>query len=72
MRGSTGYAGTPLAEKPGIKEGFKVAVLGQPDYYLERFTDLPPIEWAQDEKVKKNFIHYFIKQKEHFRRTLPN
>lgn len=60
-----GYSGTPLAKKLGIKEGFKIRLVNQPEYYFDLFDDLPKnLENVNDKKVKKNFIHYFTKQVE--------
>ena len=57
---TSGYSGTPLAKKLGIKDGFILSVINQPGYYLQLFTDLPQIEIAKDTKVKKDVIHYFV------------
>jgi len=58
---TTGYSGTPLAKKLGIKEGFKISLFNQPEYYFELFTNFPT-----DVKVMNNskvdFIHYFVKE----------
>lgn len=60
---STGYSGTPLAKKLGIKEGFIIRLVNQPDYYFDLFTDMPEdIIIAIDKKNKKQFIHYFTNQ----------
>ncbi|HOX83738.1 MAG TPA: DUF3052 family protein [Chryseolinea sp.] len=60
---SSGYSGTPLAKKLGIKEGFKIRLVNPPDNYFELFDDLPKsITMAKDKKSKKNLIHYFTKQ----------
>ncbi|MEQ1588312.1 MAG: DUF3052 family protein [Cyclobacteriaceae bacterium] len=59
---ATGYSGTPLAKKLGIKEGFKIRLIDQPDYYFDLFTDLPEtLNIQNDKKPKKNLIHYFTK-----------
>jgi len=59
----TGYSGTPLAKKLGIKEGFKMRLINPPKYYFELITDMPEnISIIKDTKIKKNFIHYFVKQ----------
>ena len=59
---TTGYSGTPLAKKLGIKQGFKIRVFNQPDYYYDLFSDLPTdIKELRDRKSKKDFIHYFAK-----------
>jgi hypothetical protein len=61
----SGYSGTPLSKKLGIKEGFTVSILDQPDYYFDLFIDLPQIKITKDKKIKKDFIHYFVtKEKE--------
>ncbi|TAG99688.1 MAG: DUF3052 domain-containing protein, partial [Sphingobacteriales bacterium] len=55
---TTGYSGTPLARKLGIKEGFKIRLVDQPDYYFNLFTDLPEtLTILKDKKTKKNLIH---------------
>lgn len=60
---TTGYSGTPLAKKLGIKEGFNIRLVNPPDYYFELFEDLPKdIKIAKNKKSKKNPIHYFTKQ----------
>jgi len=59
----SGYSGTPLAKKLGIKEGFTISVFHQPEYYFQLFTDLPVnIKLVTNEKLKKDFIHYFVKE----------
>lgn len=59
----TGYSGTPLAKKLGIKEGFKMRLINPPEYYFELITDMPEnISIIKDTKIKKNFIHCFVTQ----------
>jgi len=59
---TSGYSGTPLAKKLGIKEGYKIKLVNEPDYYFKLFTDLPSgIKQPDDKKTKKDFIHYFTK-----------
>ena len=59
---NTGYSGTPLGRKLGLKNGFKIKLVNVPDYYFDLFPDLPedllPID---DSQVKKDFIHYFAR-----------
>ncbi len=38
---TTGYSGTPLARKLGIKEGHRVAALGAPSHFAELLDPLP-------------------------------
>jgi len=60
MMATTGYSGTPLAKKLGIKEGFKISLFNQPEYYFELFTDFPAnVKVINHSKV--DFIHYFVK-----------
>jgi hypothetical protein len=55
-----GYSSTSLAKKLGIKPGFKIKLINQPDYYFDLFTDLPTdIKIIKGNKDKKDFIHYF-------------
>ena len=37
-----GYSGTPLPRKLGIKPDFSVALLDEPDHFVELLVDLPP------------------------------
>ncbi|TMU57679.1 DUF3052 family protein [Flagellimonas algicola] len=57
----TGYSGTPLAKKLGIKEGFAILLVNEPEYYLNLFSDLPSeisfVEEARPESI--DFIHIF-------------
>lgn len=58
----SGYSGTPLAKKLGIKEGFTIKLVNEPEYYFKLFDDLPAgLKKSADRKSKKDFIHYFTK-----------
>jgi Protein of unknown function (DUF3052) len=60
---NTGYSGTPLAKKLGIKEGFKIRVVNQPINYFNLFEDFPEnVSIESDERSKKNLIHFFTKK----------
>ncbi len=68
---TTGYSSTPLAKKLGIKEGFKIRLVDQPDYYFDLFTDLPEtLTILKDKKTKKNLIHYFTKSAADLRKDI--
>ena len=55
-----GYSGTPLAKKLGLKEGFTIKLVNQPEYYFKLFADLPKaLDNQEDPKIKKDFIHFF-------------
>ena len=59
---TAGYSGTPLAKKLGIKQGSKISLFNQPDYYLELFTDFPADVHIINNKSKVDFVHYFVKE----------
>lgn len=59
----TGYSGTRLAKKLGIKGGFKIRLVNPPDYYFDLFVDMPQdIIVSNEKKTKKQLIHYFTKE----------
>jgi hypothetical protein len=66
----TGYSGTPLAKKLGIKAGFKTSLINAPEYYCELFIDMPG-NLLFDEAGKKDFIHFFVKSKDEYLSQLP-
>jgi hypothetical protein len=59
---TAGYSGTPLVKKLGIKEGFKIALYNQPEYYFNLLTDLPLGVKTINKKGNVDFIHYFVKE----------
>jgi hypothetical protein len=70
---TSGYSGTPLAKKLGIKEGFKIRLINPPEYYSELFTDMPEkISILKDTKTKKNFIHCFVKQEKELHKNIAS
>ena len=70
---AAGYSGTPLAQKLGIKKGFHIKLVNQPEYYHELFTDLPnDVTFAAEGDVhKKDLIHFFTKQADEYFAVLP-
>ena len=57
---TAGYSGTPLAKKLGIKSGFRIKIVEEPEDYFSLFTDLPmDLEIIRDIEIEKDFIHYF-------------
>jgi len=63
----SGYSGTPLAKKIGIKAGFTISLINAPEHYFELFTDMPAdISITNDPAVKKDFIHFFTKSKDEY------
>lgn len=69
---SSGYSGTPLAKKLGIKSGFNIKLINAPDYYFDLFTDLPAdLVLNGAEEATKDFIHFFTKEKAEYLSQLP-
>lgn len=69
----SGYSGTPLAKKLGIKNGFRIRIINQPDHYYQLFKDLPPdLVQVDDTNSKKDFIHYFTKDAKHLQGDIRN
>ncbi|WP_420322550.1 DUF3052 domain-containing protein [Flagellimonas sp.] len=58
---SSGYSGTPLAKKLGIKNGFTMFVYNPPKNYFNLFTDFPDAVVVLDrpESDTLDFIHIF-------------
>lgn len=56
-----GYSGTPLSKKLGIKEGFSILLINQPNHYFDLFTDFPEnVSFMDDPKPESaDFIHLF-------------
>jgi hypothetical protein len=59
---TSGYSGTALEKKLGIKNNFKIKLVNPPENYFDLFENLPAdIKILKDQKTKKDFIHYFTK-----------
>ena len=62
-----------MAKKLGIKNNFKIKIVGQPEYYFDLFSDLPDeIKILKDNKTKKDFIHYFTKSAEQLNKDIKS
>jgi hypothetical protein len=66
---TTGYSGTPLINKLGIKPGMKLLLLNQPDnYYALLETNV------EDQLCKENetpdFVHFFVKTEKEFKTVM--
>lgn len=57
----SGYSGTPLAKKLGLKAHFKVLLYNQPEHYFNLFADWPDSIEIQNEINSEgtDFIHVF-------------
>ena len=68
---TTGYSGTPLAKKIGIKTGFVVQVLYSPKPYLEFFEEFPEnvnLELEAEYSDPADLIHVFVRSMEELER----
>jgi hypothetical protein len=48
----SGYSGTPLAKKLGIKSGHQIATINEPDDFRSLLVDLPPDATFHDDLSK--------------------
>lgn len=61
----TGYSGTPLAKKLGIKEGFRVLTINAPDDYPDLLAPLPDAVMLSDQsKTDTDLIHLFTNSRD--------
>lgn len=67
----TGYSGTPLAKKLGIKAGFHIRLINTPENYFSLFTDLPGDLVFNEEDTRQDMVHFFTKQEEESLINLP-
>lgn len=69
----SGYSGTPLVKKLGIKPGFKILPVYQPEYYYNILVGLPEdienIEYGSNQIA--DFIHLFVKYPKILLHELP-
>lgn len=58
---ATGYSGTPLLQKLGIKEGMKIRLINQPDNYF--FLLGADISQQLSKKEVPDLVHLFVTEK---------
>jgi hypothetical protein len=62
---TTGYSGTPLAKKLGIKQGFYVLTHNSPDDYRELLEPLPVAVTLSDKSRKEvDLVHIFTNNRD--------
>jgi ABC-type lipoprotein release transport system permease subunit len=72
MYSGSGYSGTPLAKKLGIKGGDRIKLINAPDHYFQLFSDLPAnLNFDDVEYPKKNLIHFFTNDLHELLELLP-
>jgi hypothetical protein len=61
---TAGYSGKPLAQKLGIKPGFKIAIVNAPDNYDQTLGDLPDnVEIAPVLDGPLDMVHFFTAER---------
>lgn len=66
---ATGYSGTPLLKKLGIKPGLKILLLNEPDNYFELLeSDIS--DQLCNENETPDLIHLFVKNNKEFETTM--
>ena len=69
---STGYSGTPLVRKLGLKPGFRATVTYPPDHYRQLLAAEPPdMRWLGARARKLDFVHLFVLREKDLARRLP-
>jgi hypothetical protein len=66
-----GYSKTPLAQKLGIKPGFRACFLNAPPNYEKLLGALPALEILPKPKPPMDFIQVFFKDRASFEKQLP-
>jgi hypothetical protein len=64
---TSGYSGTPLIKKLGIKEGSDIIIINPPEGYIEYLGELPAAVSIKNKlSGKLDFIHFFTKNNNEF------
>ena len=72
MDKSSGYSGTPLEKKLGLKAGMTARLIQQPAHYFNLFSHpLNGVTFVEDEGQPKDFIHFFSKLASELESMLP-
>lgn len=72
MANQAGYFNAGLVKKLGIKPGFKIRLIDQPEHYFDLLEALPAdTEFFEEPKHGVDFIHYFIQQASGLEKVLP-
>ncbi len=71
-RATTGYSGKPLAEKLGIKEGFRIAFVNPPPGYKSVLGPLPAkVRVAKASEGQLDLIQVFSREKTNLEKEIP-
>lgn len=67
----SGYSGTPLVKKLGIKPRMKARFINPPTEYFNWLEGLPEIQVLTSRSSKKQFIHVFVSKAKALQKELP-
>jgi len=68
----SGYSGTALEKKLGIKENSSIRLINAPENYFDLFKEWPEnVKISDDPRIKKNLIHFFTKEFSEYYSLLP-
>ena len=68
---TTGYSGTPLAKKLGIRDGFVVAAVNAPKNYSDLLRPLPAgVKIVDEPKANADIVHFFTNSRDELARGL--
>ena len=68
----SGYSGTPLPKKLGIKEGHRVVLVAAPDHVEELLGDLPPgVTLLRQARAPYDVVLLFVTERRVLARRLP-
>jgi hypothetical protein len=70
---TTGYSGTPLAKKLGIKDNVVIVTIGAPNEYLQWVEPLPPsVQFKQKATATTDLVHLFVTKHAVLAKTLTS
>lgn len=68
---ATGYSGTPLAKKLGIKDGFTVLTVNEPDNYVDLLAPIPDgVSFSCQVATDADVVHIFTNSRDELFRKL--
>lgn len=69
---TAGYSKTPLAKKLGIKEGYVMMVVNEPEHYMSLFSDFPKgtVQKKKLDSESFDFIHIFVQNQAELERIV--
>jgi hypothetical protein len=69
---SAGYSKRTLVQKLGIKPGFRVAFVNEPDHYRALLGDLPEgLQFGMEDGEPFDFLHLFATHQRQLERDFP-